>query len=86
MSAWDEILDSLQAPAGYCALRQNRDSKAWWLDPSTFGLSAAECRERLEHQDYRSESSREFAAKNPALVLALVDLSPTLQTKQGGTK
>ncbi len=76
MSAWDEILDSLQAPAGYCALRKNRDAGSWWLDPSTFGLSAAECREKLKHNDYRDESSREFAAKNPALIIQRVEIKP----------
>lgn len=73
-SSWQKLLDSIQQPTGYCALRYNRGDKSWWLDPSTFGLSAVEVRQKVRGQDQRTESNKAFADKNPAHMILEVKL------------
>jgi len=72
---WQQILNSIKPPAGYCALRRDRDSGEWWLDTMTYSFnSVKEVRAKLYEQDYRNAHSRAFAASNPALAIVRVNL------------
>ncbi len=83
-SRWQIILESIQASPGFCALRRNRESGDWWIDPSTFGLSAEECRRKLPEYNLvrrrnnakKDTAALEFAKQNPALAIIDVEVAP----------